>query len=41
MLRENVGNGKDQTLLATLSGEVNFVKKGKSLKQFVNITPTE
>ena len=38
---ENVGIGKDHTLFAKLSGEVNFVKKGKSLKQFVNITPTE
>ena len=38
---ENVGIGKDHTLFAKLSGEVNFVKKGNSLKQFEKITPTE
>ena len=38
---ENVGIGKDHTLFAKRAGEVNFIKKGKSLKQFVNITPTE
>ena len=38
---ENVGIGKDHTLFAKRAGEVKFIKKGKSLKQFVNITPTE
>ena len=37
----NVGIGKDHTLFAKRAGEVKFIKKGKSLKQFVNITPTE
>ena len=38
---ENVGIGKDHTLFAKRAGEVKFIKKGKSLKQFVNITLTE
>ena len=38
---EHVGIGKDHTLFAKRAGEVKFIKKGKSLKQFVNITPTE
>ena len=38
---ENVGIGKDHTLFAKRAGEVKFIKKRQSLKQFVNITPTE
>ena len=38
---ENVGCGRDHTLFAKRAGEVKFIKKGKSLKQFVNITLTE
>ena len=38
---ENVGIGKDHTLFAKRAGEVKFIKMGKNLKQFVNITPTE
>ena len=38
---ENVGIGKDHTLFAKRAGEVKFIKKGKSLKQFVNITLTD
>ena len=34
---ENVGIGKDHTLFAKTNGKVFFNKKGKILKQFVNI----
>ena len=33
----NVGMGKDHTLFAKTNGKVFFNKKGKILKQFVNI----
>ena len=33
----NVGIGKDHTLFAKCDGKVSFVKKGKNLRQFVNI----
>jgi large subunit ribosomal protein L27 len=33
----NVGIGKDHTLFAKCNGKVTFVKKGKNLRQFVNI----
>ena len=34
---KNVGIGKDHTLFAKCDGKVSFVKKGKNLRQFVNI----
>ena len=34
---QNVGIGKDHTLFAKCDGKVSFNKKGKNLKQFVNI----
>ncbi len=34
---ENVGIGKDHTLFAKTNGKVFFNKKGKILKQFINI----
>ena len=34
---QNVGIGKDPTLFAKCDGKVFFNKKGKNLKQFVNI----
>ena len=34
---DNVGIGKDHTLFAKCDGKVSFNKKGKNLKQFVNI----
>lgn len=37
---ENVGLGKDHTLFAKTNGKVFFNKKGKILKQFVNIETT-
>ena len=37
---QNVGIGKDHTLLAKCDGKVFFNKKGKNLKQFVNIEST-
>ena len=37
---ENVGIGKDHTLFAKTNGKVSFNKKGKILKQFVNIETT-
>ena len=37
---ENVGIGKDHTLFAKTNGKVFFNKKGKILKQFVNIETT-
>ena len=37
---ENVGIGKDHTLFAKTNGKVFFNKKGKILKQFVNIEIT-
>ena len=37
---KNVGIGKDHTLFAKCDGEVFFNKKGKNLKQFVNIEST-
>ena len=36
----NVGSGKDHTLFAKCNGKVYFNKKGKKLKQFVNIETT-
>ena len=33
----NVGIGKDHTLFAKCDGKVSFEKKGKNLRQFVNI----
>ena len=33
----NVGVGKDHTLFAKCDGKVSFEKKGKNLRQFVNI----
>lgn len=33
----NVGIGKDHTLFAKCDGRVSFEKKGKNLRQFVNI----
>ena len=36
----NVGIGKDHTLFAKCNGKVYFNKKGKKLKQFVNIETT-
>ena len=37
---QNVGIGKDHTLFAKCNGKVYFNKKGKKLKQFVNIETT-
>ena len=37
---ENIGLGKDHTLFAKTNGKVFFNKKGKILKQFVNIETT-
>ena len=37
---QNVGIGKDHTLFAKRDGKVFFNKKGKNLKQFVNIEST-
>jgi large subunit ribosomal protein L27 len=37
----NVGIGKDHTLFAKCNGKVTFVKKGKNLRQFVNIEATK
>ena len=37
---QNVGIGKDHTLFAKCEGKVSFNKKGKNLKQFVNIEST-
>ena len=37
---QNVGIGKDHTLSAKCDGKVFFNKKGKNLKQFVNIEST-
>ena len=37
---QNVGIGKDHTLFAKCDGKVFFNKKGKNLKQFVNIEST-
>ena len=37
---QNVGVGKDHTLFAKCDGKVFFNKKGKNLKQFVNIEST-
>ena len=37
---QNVGIGKDHTLFAKFAGKVFFNKKGKNLKQFVNIEST-
>ena len=37
---QNVGIGKDHTLFAKCGGKVFFNKKGKNLKQFVNIEST-
>ena len=37
---QNVGIGKDHTLFAKCYGKVLFNKKGKYLKQFVNIEST-
>ena len=37
---DNVGVGKDHTLFAKCNGKVYFNKKGKKLKQFVNIETT-
>ena len=34
---KNVGVGKDHTLFAKCDGKVSFEKKGKNLRQFVNI----
>ena len=34
---QNVGIGKDHTLFAKCTGKVFFNRKGKNLKQFVNI----
>ena len=34
---KNVGIGKDHTLFAKCDGKVSFEKKGKNLRQFVNI----
>jgi large subunit ribosomal protein L27 len=33
----NVGIGKDHTLFAKCDGKVSFKKKGKNVRQFVNI----
>ena len=37
---QNVGIGKDHTLFAKCAGKVFFNRKGKNLKQFVNIEST-
>ena len=37
---QNVGIGKDHTLFEKSDGKVFFNKKGKNLKQFVNIEST-
>ena len=37
---QNVGIGKDHTLFAKCDGKVFLNKKGKNLKQFVNIEST-
>ena len=37
----NVGIGKDHTLFAKVDGTVSFSKKGRNLRQFINITPTD
>ena len=37
---QNGGIGKDHTLFAKCNGNVYFNKKGKKLKQFVNIETT-
>lgn len=36
-----VAKGKDDTLYAKVSGRVEFVIKGKILRQYVNIVPEE
>ena len=36
---KNVGCGKDHTLFSKIDGRVSFVKKGPTLKQFVNVDP--
>ena len=38
---ENVGMGKDHTLFAKIDGTVSFSKKGRNLRQFINITPAD
>ena len=37
----NVGIGKDHTLFAKVDGTVSFSKKGRNLRQFINITPAD
>ena len=37
----NVGIGKDHTLFAKVGGTVSFSKKGRNLRQFINITPAD
>ena len=37
----NVGIGKDHTLFAKIDGTVSFRKKGRNLRQFINITPAD
>ena len=37
----NVGIGKDHTLFAKIDGTVCFSKKGRNLRQFINITPAD
>jgi large subunit ribosomal protein L27 len=37
----NVGIGKDHTLFAKIDGTVSFSKKGRNLRQFINITPAD
>ena len=38
---DNVGIGKDHTLFAKIDGTVSFSKKGRNLRQFINITPAD
>ena len=38
---KNVGCGKDHTLFAKIDGTVSFSKKGRNLRQFINITPAD
>lgn len=38
---ENVGIGRDHTIYAKIDGVVQFIRRGKKQRQFVNIVPAE
>ncbi|MFU8877923.1 MAG: 50S ribosomal protein L27 [Wenzhouxiangellaceae bacterium] len=38
---ENVGVGRDHTLFALVDGKVTFGERGKPMRKFVSIEPTE